>query len=544
MHINLPVYSDVLIKVNNSTLIGKHLYTILQSKPYVALFDIPYAVPPLRELRFKPPKEVHPWMNNKKYYYNETGISKLYEDCLYLSIYLPYTNKSDLSLPVIVWLHEQSEFHGPDFLIDEDVIVVTVSYRTSIFGFLNTEDDFAGGNMGAKDIMCALRWLKNNIIYFNGDSSKITVIGSGKAAVLAASLLLTNAAENLFTRVIIQSGSALSPADYKNCNFDIMNKLYWNLNGPFIRLNRTRLYDILISASVSDLLSASQDLYDGTEVRNNQRLINTFAPTVETSKDAFMKISPLDVYKRKFTNNNVEVMMGYTSLESLYKLEGFANNKKLLKYMNYNFQYLLPFEGKKDEYASKRYSKIRERIMDFYFINGTIGERSLRRYAKYVSDQFIYPLLRQARLHAGVSNNNVYLYRFSFKGSLNIVWNSSVRNLDWSGATSGDEICYLFKCKSVNDVYNSSGASNERHFIRKIARLLANFAKCGNPTPQINDDVLGDLQWMPLLMDETMKGMNLGRKLKMVDIPEQKRVKFWDELKSEFFPEKVFNEEL
>ncbi|XP_059059054.1 juvenile hormone esterase-like [Achroia grisella] len=460
----------------------------------------------------QPPKECQIWNNKNQHYYynNETLLSKQYEDCLYLSIYTPHVNKPELHLPVIVWLHEQSKCHAPDFFIEEEVIVVTISYRTSIFGFLNTEDDFA----------------------------------KGKAAILVASLLATSTAEGLFTRVIIQSGSALSPADYRNSNFDIMNKLYWNLNGPFERLNRKRLYEILTNASVSNLLSASQDLFDGTEVRNNQRLINTFGPTVETSKQSFMNRSPLEVYKRKFTNNNVEVMMGYTSLESLYKLQGFANNKKLLKYLNHNFQYILPFEGKKDEYGSKRYTKIRERIMDFYFVNGTIGERSLRRYAKYVSDQVIYPLLRQARLHVEVSSNNVYLYRFSFKGSLNTSWNSSVRNLDWPGATSGDEICYLFKCKSVNDAYNSLAASNERHFIKKIVRLLANFAKYGNPTPKFYDDILGDLQWTPLLMDKTMRGMNLGQKLKIVSVPEHKRMKFWDELKTDFFPEKPLNEEL
>ncbi|XP_031765839.2 carboxylic ester hydrolase-like [Galleria mellonella] len=537
---------EIHIQINNNTIIGKKFYTIFENKPYVAFFDIPYAVPPLHELRFKPPKEFQSWINikNEPFYYNETRPHKYYEDCLYLSIYCPHTNKIGFNFPVIIWLHEQSKYHKPDFFIDEDVIVVIISYRTSIFGFLNTDDDFAEGNMGAKDILCALKWLKNNINYFKGDSTRMTVIGSGKAAVLVASLLVTSVAEDLFTRVVIQSGSALSPADYRNCNFDIMNKLYWNLKGPFKKLNRTRLYEILINASVNSLLSASQDIFDGTEVRNNQRLINTFGPTIETSKRAFMNRSPLDVYKRKFTNNNVEVMMGYTSLDSLYKLRGFVMDKKLLKYLNYNFQYLLPFEGKKDEYGSKRYKKIKERIMEFYFVNGTIGERSLRRYAKYVSDQVIYPLLRQARLHAEVSRNNVYLYRFSFKGSLNTAWNSYVRNLDWPGATAGDEICYLFKCKSVNDIYNSSRMSNERHFIKKIARLLANFAKCGNPTPKLNDNILGDLQWTPLLADRTMRALNLSQKLKMISVPERKRMKFWDELKREFFPDKLLSEEL
>lgn len=370
--------------------------------------------------------------------------------------------------------------HGPDFLIDEDIIIVTVSFRTSIFGFLNTGDDFAEGNMGAKDIITALRWIRDNISYFNGDLNKVTLFGSGSTAPIVASFLLSSAGEDLFKRVIIQDGSALSPADYRSYNFEIANKLYWNLNGPFEKFNRTRLYELLSKSTVRKLLVASHDLYDSTEVRDNQRLINSFSPTVEVSgKSGFINKLPFEVYKRKITNNAVELMMGFSNLNSFHKLGGFVKNRKLLKYLNYNFQYLLPFEGRRDEYGSKLYRKIRRKIMDFYFVNGTAGERSLRRYAKYVSDQVIYPILRQASLHSQVSCNNVYLYRFTFRGSFNIMWNTFLRNLNLRGATSGDEICYQFKCKSLSTSYDTTASTDERIFIKKIARLLANFAKYG-----------------------------------------------------------------
>ena len=334
--------------------------------------------------------------------------------------------------------------------------------------------------MGAKDILTALKWIRENISYFNGDLNKVTVFGSGSTAPIVASLLLSAAGEELFNRVIIQDGSALSPADYRNYNFEIANKLYWNLNGPFEKFNRTRLYELLSESTVRKLLVASHDLYDSTEVRDNQRLINSFSPTVEVSgKGAFMNKFPPEVYKRKITNNAVEVMIGYTNLNSLYKLDGFVRNRKLLKYLNYNFQYLLPFEGRRDEYGSKLYRKIRREIMDFYFVNGTVGEKSLRRYAKYVSDQVIYPILRQASLHSQVSCVNVYLYRFSFRGSFNVMWNTFLNSLNIRGATSGDEICYQFKCKSLSTTYNTAATPDERLFIKKIARLLANFAKYG-----------------------------------------------------------------
>ncbi|KAJ8717130.1 hypothetical protein PYW08_005529 [Mythimna loreyi] len=398
--------------------------------------------------------------------------------------------------------------------------------------------------MGAKDIVSALRWIRDNISYFNGNLNKVTVFGSGSTAPIVASLLLSAAGNDLFNRVIIQDGSALSPADYRNYNFEIMNKLYWNLNGPFEKFNRTKLYELLTKSSVRKLFVASHDLYDSTEVRDNQRLINSFSPTVEVSgKGAFMNKLPLEVYKRKITNNAVEVMIGYTNLDSLHKLDGFVKNRKLLKYLNYNFQYLLPFDGRRDEYGSKLYKKIRRKIMDFYFVNGTVGERSLRRYAKYASDQVIYTILRQASLQAQVSCNNVYLYRFTFRGSFNIMWNTFFRNLNLSGATSGDEICYQFKCRSLSTSYITA-TSVERLFIKKITRLLANFAKFGNPTPHSSDDILEGLQWLPLTPYQSMRGLNMGPQLKMMRLPEEKRMEFWDQLRHEFFPDREINDEL
>ncbi|XP_050550861.1 juvenile hormone esterase isoform X2 [Spodoptera frugiperda] len=495
----------------------------------------------------KPPNPVR-WFNKPVYNYsvpyNESCALGFTEDCLYLSIYTPI-NKHTTLVPVIVWIHEYAYTHGPDFLIDENVNVVTVSFRTTIFGFLNTGDSFASGNMGAKDVLTALRWIRDNIGYFNGDINKVTVFGSGSTAPIVASLLLSAAGEDLFSRLIIQDGSALSPADYRSYNFEIMNKLYWNLNGPFEKFNRTKLYELLSKSSVKQLFAASYDLFDSTEVRDNQRLINSFSPTVEVSgKGAFMNKFPFEVYKRKITNNAVEVMIGYTNLDSLHKLDGFVRNRKLLKYLNYNFQYLLPFEGRKDEYGSKLYRKIRKKIMDFYFVNGTVGERSLRRYAKYVSDQVIYPILRQASLQSQVSCSNVYLYRFTHRGPFSIVWNTYLRNLNLNGATSGDEICYQFKCKSLKAAYNTVEVPNERLLIKKIARLLANFAKHGNPTPHPSDPVLEDLQWLPLEPSKSMRVLNIGSTLKMVKLPEQERMLFWDRLRNDFFPSKEINDEL
>lgn len=433
-------------------------------------------------LRFQPPKYI-PLNTTGVHDYSrsfwKTCAKVNNEDCLYLSIFKPTNANKTKHYPIVVWTNEHAEQHGPDFFIDENVIVVTVSFRLSIVGFLNTNDDYAEGNMGAKDILMALKWLRENISFFNGDPNRITIIGSGSASNSVASMLISPAAKDLFARVIVLDGSALMPADYSQNNFEISRKLFWRLKNRFDKFNLKELYKMLGNTSYEELLLSSRNLYDSTEVRDNQRLINPFSCSLEkTSKVPFMNKFPLDMYERRGVKNNVDVMFGYTTFPYLYKLTGIANNRKLLEYLNYNFQYLLPFEGKCDSYDSKRYKEIRKEIMNFYFLNGTIGIRSLRRYAKYVSDQLTYPLLRQATLHMTSTNSSIYLFRFAFKGSLNIGWQSSVPNLKWKGTTLGDENCYLFNCKPKTDVYKSLEC-NEKCFIKKFVRLIANFVKYG-----------------------------------------------------------------
>ncbi|CAK1584380.1 unnamed protein product [Parnassius mnemosyne] len=73
----------------------------------------------------------------------------------------------------------------------------------------------------------------------------------------------------------------------------------------------------------------------------------------------------------------------------------------------------------------------------------------------------------------------------------------------------------------------------EKLFIKKLMKLLVNFVKYGNPTPKNTDNVLGSLKWE--LFNETLKVLNFGRTIKMITLPEEKRMRFWDKLKCDFF---------
>lgn len=102
---------------------------------------------------------------------------------------------------------------GPDYFMEKDVILVTFNYRLQVFGFLSLDDPDLNipGNAGFKDQVMALKWVKQNIENFGGDSQNITIFGQSSAGGCAHYLLLTPSSKDLFQRSIIMAGSAFNP---------------------------------------------------------------------------------------------------------------------------------------------------------------------------------------------------------------------------------------------------------------------------------------------------------------------------------------------
>ena len=105
------------------------------------------------------------------------------EDCLNLNVYTPKVDKKKRA--VMVYIHGgafitgggSSTTFGPTFLLENDVVVVTMNYRLGALGFMATADKAISGNMGIKDQAMALKWVQNNIANFGGDPSKVTIFG-------------------------------------------------------------------------------------------------------------------------------------------------------------------------------------------------------------------------------------------------------------------------------------------------------------------------------------------------------------------------------
>ena len=186
---------------------------------------IPFAAPPVGELRWKPPQPIVPWQgvrdataqpascvqNDQGWNNSDYLIGK--EDCLTLDVATPSLRGR---FPVIVWIHGGSNrAGGPNDIVLSDVgkriVIVGVRYRLGIFGFLShpalTAEQGGSGNYGIMDQIAALSWVHRNIAEFGGDPGNVTIAGESAGSQDVSLLLAAPTARGLFQKAIMESGT-------------------------------------------------------------------------------------------------------------------------------------------------------------------------------------------------------------------------------------------------------------------------------------------------------------------------------------------------
>lgn len=183
---------------------------------------IPYAAPPVGNLRWQSPRPVTPWHGVRAATRpgdrcaQSTDLWGLpasdSEDCLYLNVTVPRSATPRRPRPVMVWLHGGSLTKGAGSDYDAtrlatrgDVVVVTVNYRLGVFGFFGHPGLADGGAYGLEDQQAALRWVQRNVAAFGGDPHNVTLFGESAGAHSVCAHLASPTAAGLFHRVITQS---------------------------------------------------------------------------------------------------------------------------------------------------------------------------------------------------------------------------------------------------------------------------------------------------------------------------------------------------
>ena len=217
-----------IVKTDGGKLIG------VKEDGFIVYKGVPFAAPPVGELREKPLQPVQPWEGLKianrfpaaamqpkfsredPLYYREfyaEGDPAFSDDCMYLNIWTPAKRKG--KAPVAVWIHGGAFSHGYSFEKEMDgaawarkgVILVTIPYRLGELGF-GTPD-----MLGFQDQVAALRWVHDNIAAFGGDPDYVTILGQSAGAISVKYLLCNPEAQPLFAKAIIQSGGGLNVMD-------------------------------------------------------------------------------------------------------------------------------------------------------------------------------------------------------------------------------------------------------------------------------------------------------------------------------------------
>ncbi|MGB6742650.1 MAG: carboxylesterase family protein [Terracidiphilus sp.] len=201
-----------------------------------AFLGLPYAAPPVGDLRWKAPEPALKWKGTRdathygarcmqaRVYsdmvFQDSGAS---EDCLFLNVFTSAAAKKNGKLPVMFWIHGggysggsgSEPRHNGDFLPTKGVVLVTINYRLGVFGFLATADlakeaGGSAGNYGLMDMVAALQWVHDNIAKFGGDPGNVTIFGESAGSFAVSTLMAAAPARGLFEKAIGESGGAMS----------------------------------------------------------------------------------------------------------------------------------------------------------------------------------------------------------------------------------------------------------------------------------------------------------------------------------------------
>ena len=204
---------------------------------------IPFAAPPVGDLRWKAPQPVIPWegvrdaSNFGPSPLSSMGFPKdASEDCLYLNVWTPAKSAKD-KLPVMVWIYGggfsmgTSSFYDGAPIAREGVVLVTINYRVGKLGYfahpaLSAENpQHVSGNYGILDQIAALQWVQDNIAAFGGDPAKVTIFGESAGGISVSMLCASPLAKGLFRGAISQSGSSFGPIRPKSYPGENMKSL-------------------------------------------------------------------------------------------------------------------------------------------------------------------------------------------------------------------------------------------------------------------------------------------------------------------------------
>ncbi|CAH2094936.1 unnamed protein product [Euphydryas editha] len=503
--IPLALYRDVM--TTQGTVRG---YYAPHPRHYVFL-GIPYARPPTRYDRFKSPKPPPSWSGifeatHRVKCPQPDGSGE--ENCLVVNVFTP---EHATSLPVIVHFHDGGyqkgwgSFKVPVKFLERSFVFVTFNYRLGVLGFLCLGTEDIPGNVGLKDQVAALYWVQKNIAKFGGNPSDITVYGTGSGAVSIEILLLSGLKTDLFQKVILESGSVLSPTSIA-------------IEPLSEALNFAESLGVESTGS-----NAFKEIYH-LPVKNLVNTSNIFLPCIEKefrSSYSILNEDPRMIFQNK-KYQQVPMIIVYGNAEEVAVI---ASDTERFKTIPNDFQDLLPNNLIFDDEDTKR--KVAKLVKDFYFEEIELADNVIRSYIDYINDVFIeYPIIKSATYYA-YNENPVFLMKFIYKSN-----RSNNKNENIPGASSGDVYLYLSS--------NEYAGDDHEMVVERLVTLWSNFIKLGDPTP-ITSPLIPEI-WQPVVTRTVNREIILrnipclifNRNMRNEELSGQQYT-FWDRIYDKFY---------
>ncbi|CAG7830460.1 unnamed protein product [Allacma fusca] len=477
------------------------------------------------------------------------------ENCLFLNVYSPkvkneakqYLEPSPPSslLPVIFYIHGgkylcgSGQDYGPHYFMDEDVVLVTINYRLASLGFLNTGDGVIRGNMGLKDQVMALKWVRDNIINFYGDPNRVTIAGQSAGGSSVHYHMISPMSKGLFHGAISMSGTALGHWTITREPYRQAVRLGERMFCP--TNNSVQLVQCLKSIG-ADVLNRNHR--ESLDVILHDRLA-MFTPSVESVNDSqtFLLSNPRKILEDGKFVNKVPWLTGILSEEGLLYALGILRDPEVTEKLNTNWTHWAPIMFDFEELPVFKRNEVSHRIWKQYLHGKTIQREYLYDIADIYSDASFYaPLHEAALLQAKYSP--VYLYLNSYQGRFGVfqLFNSMTRILPllldagfmllyrWVmaevfgykfhhyGTCHADDIGLFFR---IDFITNIKPYDDDYYMSKAVVHQWAYFATHGNPLPYLGKS------WPQVERTKTLKYLRLDKESGIVEEPWTKRLKLW-----------------
>jgi len=512
---------------------------------YHQFLGVPFAEPPVGELRFREPVPVTAWDDIRDAtvpgpscmqasYLPITGA----EDCLTLSV---FTKDPGARRPVLVYLHGGAFIHGGiagktgEYLLEEDIVLVTVQYRLGPLGWLTTADGEAPGNYGLQDQLLALRWVQQHIGAFGGEKDIVTLAGFSAGAASVNLLMLSPLSAGLFHRAVAMSGSALAWWASLNNLETTSKKLARAVNCT--DTPSAAMISCLQNVSAADLMQAQSKFYP-----RMHEPMTVWSPRLDPEAEQ-RSVVPLEpaIAMVEGRSQPVPLLVGVAQSEGVWHAANYLTQDEVMtKFLDEFDEEAQTALGLRHYIKSEDMKEALKTIKSFYL--GTLHrdtdfQKMLNNFVNGMIEMFgdaifNFPIDSMIKFQSGQAHSPVWVYQYNYKHnhSLAFMDPKNPGQLRKPGFKQLEQPTHGHECSMLFPEFGGvigPLSEEETKYSRKFVRFLVNFMKTGQPKLSNREEFK---YWKPVIEESPSHYDHSETASIKQNLPFQSRMKFWGTL--------------